>query len=94
MYRFEFDASQHRYRELEFPLEPFANLHATEIFWKFDHFDSFAEPTTGATNDHVKIVSLEAQRFALFDTDIDLLLRFFPKLAILNVQVKCSCSMA
>lgn len=94
---FEYDASRCSYCTDKISLEPLVNLNATEIFFKiheYSKFYGFEELTTDATNNHVEIVSLEVKRLRLLDTDIDRLLRFFPKLATLNIQVKCLRSMA
>ncbi|KAH7726843.1 hypothetical protein AAVH_05730 [Aphelenchoides avenae] len=85
MYVFEYDVSRYLRPRTRISLVPFASLDATEIFWKFRVLEGFEALTTRATNNHVEIVCLEAEWLTLDTTDIDRLLRFFPKLEVLDI---------
>ncbi|KAH7727922.1 hypothetical protein AAVH_04166 [Aphelenchoides avenae] len=85
MHVFEYDMSRCRSRRTRISLEPLADLHATEIVWKFKDLAGFSTPTISATNSRVVNVSLVAERLRLDMTDVDRLLSFFPKLEILDI---------
>ncbi|KAH7715631.1 hypothetical protein AAVH_17007 [Aphelenchoides avenae] len=82
---FEYDVSRCLPPRTRISLDPLVDLDATEIFRKFSDLEGFQVLTTHATNNFVEIVCLEAERIRLDTTDIDRLLRFFPKLVILDI---------